>query len=352
MPSAAWTSGGPAGGPAVPQLTQAQGVALVMLGRLQEAAEVFDEAIEAARLANSPQGLAWTLFNRALTALTAGDLDLALRLGNEAEVLLRGLDDRMISPFVRGVMAAALLEAGEPARCLDTLLPAGGGPELPRLPGIRQLFFLEVLTRAWLALGRQHDAELSAAQAETAARALGLRSATGLAQRARAQVALAAGDPVQAAEAALTSTAAADAIGAQVNAARVRILAGKALAAAGDRVRGVTELQRAAAILDACGVVGYRDEAKRVLRRLGRRYQRRSRATGEGLASLTRREREIAELVGAGKTNREIAAELFLSHKTVETHPRHTFGKLGVSSRASVARTLAAEADDKTEAEP
>jgi DNA-binding CsgD family transcriptional regulator len=61
---------------------------------------------------------------------------------------------------------------------------------------------------------------------------------------------------------------------------------------------------------------------------------------GGGTASLTRRELEIAELVRARKTNREIAAELFLGARTVETHLRHIFGKLGVSSRASMARAL------------
>jgi hypothetical protein len=42
-----------------------------MLGRLEEAADVFDGAIEAARLSDDPQGLAWTLFNRSWTALLA-----------------------------------------------------------------------------------------------------------------------------------------------------------------------------------------------------------------------------------------------------------------------------------------
>jgi FixJ family two-component response regulator len=39
-------------------------------------------------------------------------------------------------------------------------------------------------------------------------------------------------------------------------------------------------------------------------------------------------------------TNREIAAQLFLSEKTIETHLRHIFDKLGVASRASVGRAL------------
>ena len=61
------------------------------------------------------------------------------------------------------------------------------------------------------------------------------------------------------------------------------------------------------------------------------------------MESLTRREREIAELVTDRRTNREIAAALFLSEKTIETHLRNIFMKLGASSRVQVARTLERE---------
>ena len=56
---------------------------------------------------------------------------------------------------------------------------------------------------------------------------------------------------------------------------------------------------------------------------------------------LTGRELEVAELVREQRMNREIADELFLSTKTVETHMRHIFQKLDVSTRAEVARALA-----------
>ena len=63
----------------------------------------------------------------------------------------------------------------------------------------------------------------------------------------------------------------------------------------------------------------------------------------EGLAALSGREREIADLVALGHTNRQIAGELFLSEKTVEGHLTSVYSKLGVPSRAAVAASIAAE---------
>ena len=55
---------------------------------------------------------------------------------------------------------------------------------------------------------------------------------------------------------------------------------------------------------------------------------------------LTGREREIAELVAAGRTNREVAAQLVLSERTIEAHLRNVYAKLGVRSRVELARVI------------
>jgi len=117
---------------------------------------------------------------------------------------------------------------------------------------------------------------------------------------------------------------------------------GQALAAGEDRRRAVTVLRDAERDLDAFGSVRVRDEARRALRRLGARAEARGpAAAGEaGVQALSRRENEVCALIVDRLTNREIAARLFLSEKTVESHVRNVFFKLGASSRVEVARIV------------
>ena len=103
-----------------------------------------------------------------------------------------------------------------------------------------------------------------------------------------------------------------------------------------------------AAEIDGCGALRFREQAERELCHLGRRFHRRHGEAHQGASTLSAREREVAQLVVERKTNREVAAELFLSEKTVETHLRHIFGKLGVSSRGAVARALAGTGAERT----
>ncbi|MFB9839836.1 response regulator transcription factor, partial [Actinoallomurus acaciae] len=75
------------------------------------------------------------------------------------------------------------------------------------------------------------------------------------------------------------------------------------------------------------------------------RLARRSRLTVAGSAAgppalgLTPREQEVLRLVAEGRSNRDIAEELFISAKTASVHVSNILGKLGVASRGEAAAT-------------
>jgi len=138
----------------------------------------------------------------------------------------------------------------------------------------------------------------------------------------------------------------ADAAGNPLLSARSHALTGIALAARGEHASAIAELQHAERTLFACGARREAAAAARELRRLGQRTPSRIRRAVQrsGLAALSRRENEIAAAVASGKTNREIAAALFLSEKTVGNHLTRIFEKLDVHSRAALARLVGREA--------
>jgi DNA-binding CsgD family transcriptional regulator len=74
------------------------------------------------------------------------------------------------------------------------------------------------------------------------------------------------------------------------------------------------------------------ERAREEIRRIGLRPSR------DG--GLTDTEQKVAELVAAGRTNKEVAGELFLSVKTVEANLSRIYRKLGVRSRTELSRRL------------
>jgi DNA-binding NarL/FixJ family response regulator len=58
---------------------------------------------------------------------------------------------------------------------------------------------------------------------------------------------------------------------------------------------------------------------------------------------LTQSERTVATLVAEGRSNREVAAALFLTERTIESHLSRTYAKLGVRSRSELAHRFGAE---------
>jgi DNA-binding CsgD family transcriptional regulator len=85
------------------------------------------------------------------------------------------------------------------------------------------------------------------------------------------------------------------------------------------------------------GMESFASRARAELRATGERARPRDPGAPE---VLTPQEEQIARLVAEHLTNREIAARLFISASTVEYHLRKIFRKLGVTSRAQLARNL------------
>lgn len=324
-------------------LVQTLGRVWLVRGKLAAAADLLDGGIEAARLSWNRQALVWNLFNRSAVALTMGEVSTALATARESVDLARELGAGFHSAWAAVRLAEALLATGEPWKAADLLTGSAGGEDLVLIPGSWRAYCLELLTRCLLTLERGADAALAAARAADWAGAVRLPLAAAWAGRAQAAVALAAGDPVRAAELARGSALAADQVGAPVEAALARTLLGRALALSGQPDEAATELRLAAAAQQSCGALRHRDRAERELRRLGYVVHRRTRRGppgGTGLDSLTERELQVARLIVDRKTNPEIAAELFLSQKTVETHLRNIFHKVGVSTRVDLARAM------------
>jgi DNA-binding NarL/FixJ family response regulator len=325
-----------------PLLLSAQALGQMFLGPLPAATELITEALETARIAANDYVTCSVLTAACHVALAAGDHERARQHAEESVERVEVQPGRRIPTMAAVRLAVLKREMGEPCDAVE-LAELAGGWDLPLIPLWRS-GYLEALTRAALVDGDRDEAERFAAAARAAGRG-GLPLDRAFAMRATAAVALAAADARAAADQAHGAAAEADRVEASVEAARSRALAGRALVAAGERGRGVAVLRGAEAELGRLGASASRDEARRELRKLGARAETRGPvATGDsGIASLSTREREVAELVRDRKTNKLIATELFLSEKTIESHLRNIFFKLEVSSRVEVARAVERE---------
>ena len=314
--------------------------ALQTRGFLAEAAETADGAVEAARLADNRQLVCFALVASAWTAAELGDTERARAAGDEAVALLDELDESVLTRGTHAHLGVMWADIGEFDRGLAAFR-AVGQPEFPSIEPGRRSWMYAALARTELARGNRDAARAWGERGERIVGGLGLPLAEAWVLHARAAIALEDGEHEAAAELAFDAAERAESVDAPLAAARCRTLAGAALAAAGRRDEGVAELTRAESELSQLGAARYRDEAARELRRLGERVSgRQRRGGGEGLDALSGREREIAELVAEGRTNREIGGDLFLSEKTVEGHLTRIFAKLGVTSRVEVAETV------------
>lgn len=117
--------------------------------------------------------------------------------------------------------------------------------------------------------------------------------------------------------------------------ARSELAYGEFLRRAGRRVEAREHLQAALDRFEGLGAALWAERARVELRASGRTARKRDPSTS---ADLTPQELQIARFVAEGLTNREVAAQLFLSPRTIDFHLRNVYRKLSISSRTALAR--------------
>jgi DNA-binding CsgD family transcriptional regulator len=122
--------------------------------------------------------------------------------------------------------------------------------------------------------------------------------------------------------------------------ARTELLYGERLRRAKRRVEAREHLRNAIELFDGLGAAPWSEQARRELRASGESIPRRDPTAPE---KLTPQELQIALQVAEGRTNRDVAAALFLSPKTVEFHLTHVYRKLNIHSRAELVRVFSSE---------
>ncbi len=265
------------------------------------------------------------LHHQALAALAR--LRLAQGRLADAEDLVAGLEDQ---PAAVEVIARIQLDRGRAAIAAARLrrhLAGVGEADLACLPA------LELLGLAELDQDHPDGADEIGRHLATLGGELGCDIAQAAGARLRGRALHALGATHEGSSWLETALAAFNRLTMPYEAARTRLLLAQHLVDRAPEV-AVEEGRAALAAFDALGARRDGDAAAELVRKLGGTA---SRPGPKGLAPLTNREREVLELLGEGRSNPQIADQLYISRRTVEQHVANILAKLGVANRTEAA---------------
>ena len=277
----------------------------------------------------------WHVEPRCELLIRDGDLDSAVGLvdrslpGDADATIPARITARFMGACLRGKVsawrgdhAATVRHLERAARCAEQLDWAD--------PGVRCRLDIP-LAEAYVAVGRPGDARRISAWLADLGERLGRPALTGDAHRIEALAAAAAGDLDGAAESARAAVAAHGSSPLRLELARSLLVLGQIERRRKARGQSRDALRRAHELAAELGHRSLLAEIERELPRV---------AAARSGAELTATERRVADLIAAGATNRDAAAALFVSVRTIETHVASIYRKLGVRTRAELARRL------------
>jgi DNA-binding NarL/FixJ family response regulator len=298
-------------------------------GRWGEALANARLAVEHARQAASPTIVTGASYPLGMTLAVLGRHEEARRLATQALATAEETGDFRFRALHRAVLGLTALAEGDPGESADVLEPAWRLMLEQRIGNLSVFPVGHVLGEALVALGRLDEAETVA----TTLRACPVGEqpwCRAMANRVQGLVASARGDHASARDAIAAAMAAHQELPEPFEQARTLLLAGRVERSARNWRDARTAFTDALQQFDQLGAARWSETAASEIARLpGRRPADKQ--------ALTTREREIAELVATGLSNKEIAARLFISLRTVEANLSRTYAKLGVRSRTELA---------------
>jgi DNA-binding CsgD family transcriptional regulator len=311
-----------------------QALTRMISGRLTEVSEV-QEGYALAVEAGYPTAASTQLALLAWFAAVTGDEDRALRYASEAAATAPpDVPAVTIADWGVGILELSRRRYADAASRLQHVVEHGH----PYFAAIA----IPDLVEAYVGAGRREDAIPHVELYANVFASEGAPSwAHALTARSRAIVAEA---PAETEAAFLESLRHHEANERVLDRARTELLFGEFLRRERRRMDARAQLRSAQERFDRLGASQWAERAASELRATGETARRRQ---PDAIAELTPQEQQIAKLVAEGGTNKEIAAQLFLSPRTVEYHLRKVFMKLGITSRAElIRRGLAAAANE------
>lgn len=300
------------------------------LGHWDEAAHLAAGSVEATLSTEQAGRLAAAYNFRSLVRAHRGEVEPARSDGQAALVASGEAADAWTNAMAHSSLGFLGLSLGETAGAIHHLSQIDHFAERGVVTEPRQWRYLGDYLEALLAAGRVDEAEGRLRRLEQWARNTGTPWPALLAVRSRALVREALGDRKASLEAIAEALERHASLPLPFERARTCLLAGQIRRRAGVKRLARETLEEALAAFEGLGAPLWSMRARREMGRISGRPA----ASGE----LTASERQVAELVAAGHSNKEVAAALSVTVRTVEAHLTRIYGKLGVRSRTELAR--------------